>query len=109
VLLVHGGYGQQALMHDEEVLGLIRKHFAAEKLLFSVCTGTLLCGAAGVLKGRRVTTHWSARHLMPDYGTVLKDARVTLVSLRTAAVPHYRLQIAKPTTNQGGMCNAPGG
>jgi len=78
VLLVPGGHGQQALMHDEEVLGLIRKHFAAERLLFSVCTGALLCGAAGVLAGRQATTHWSVRHLMPHYGAVLADARVVV-------------------------------
>ncbi len=78
VLLVPGGYGQQALMHDEEVLGLIRKHVEREKLLFSVCTGALLCGAAGVLTGRQVTTHWSAQHLMRHYGAVLGDARVVI-------------------------------
>ncbi len=78
VLLVPGGHGQQALMHDEEVLGLIRKHAQREKLLFSVCTGALLCGAAGVLAGRRATTHWSVRHLMPHYGAVLAEARVVV-------------------------------
>ena len=78
VLLVPGGYGQQELMHDEEVLDLIRKHVQGGKLLFSVCTGALLCGAAGVLVGRQVTTHWSARHLMPYYGAVLVDARVAV-------------------------------
>lgn len=78
VLLVPGGYGQQALMHDEEVLALIRKQVQMERLLFSVCTGALLCGAAGVLAGRHVTTHWSARHLMPHYGAVLADARVVV-------------------------------
>lgn len=78
VLVVPGGYGQQALMHEEEVLALIRKHVQKEKLLFSVCTGALLCGAAGVLVGRQVTTHWSARHLMPYYGAVLVDARVAV-------------------------------
>lgn len=78
VLLVPGGYGQQALMHDEEVLGLIREHVRNEKLLFSVCTGALLCGAAGVIAGRQVTTHWSARHLMPYYGARLADARVVV-------------------------------
>ena len=78
VLLMPGGYGQQALMHDEEVLGLIRKHAQGEKLLFSVCTGALLCGAAGVLTGTQVTTHWSVRHLMPHYGAVLADARVVV-------------------------------
>lgn len=78
VLLVPGGYGQQALMHDEEVLALIRKQVQMERLLFSVCTGALLCGAAGVLTGRQVTTHWSARHLMPRYGAALVDARVVV-------------------------------
>jgi cyclohexyl-isocyanide hydratase len=78
VLLVPGGHGQQALMHDEEVLDLIRKHAQGEKLLFSVCTGALLCGAAGVLAGRQVTTHWSVRHLIPHYGAVVADARVVV-------------------------------
>jgi cyclohexyl-isocyanide hydratase len=78
VLLVPGGYGQQALMHDEEVLELIRRHVQNEKLVFSVCTGALLCGAAGVLVGRQVTTHWFARHLMPHYGAELVDARVVV-------------------------------
>jgi cyclohexyl-isocyanide hydratase len=78
VLLVPGGHGQQALMHDEEVLELIRKHVGNECLLFSVCTGALICGAAGVLVGRQVTTHWSVRHLMRYYGAVLVNARVVV-------------------------------
>jgi cyclohexyl-isocyanide hydratase len=78
VLLVPGGHGQQPLMHDEEVLELIRKHVEREKLLFSVCTGALLCGAAGVFMGRQVTTHRSTRHLMRYYGADLVDARVVV-------------------------------
>jgi cyclohexyl-isocyanide hydratase len=78
VLLVPGGYGQQALMHDEEVFELIRKHVESEKLLFSVCTGALLCGAAGVLIGREATTHWAARPLISYYGAILTDARVVV-------------------------------
>lgn len=78
VLVVPGGHGQQALMHDEEILELIRRHVQQEKLLFSVCTGALLCAAAGVLAGRQVTTHWSARHLMGYYGAALADARVVV-------------------------------
>jgi len=78
VLVVPGGYGQQALMHDEELLDFIRKHAHSERLLFSVCTGALLCGAAGVLTGRQVTTHWSARRLVSYYGAVLMDARVVV-------------------------------
>ena len=53
VLLVPGGYGQQELMNDEEVLSLVRNHFSAGRLVFSVCTGALLCGAAGILRGRQ--------------------------------------------------------
>lgn len=63
-------------MHDEEVLALIRRQAHTERLLFSVCTGALLCGAAGVLRGRQATTHWAARPLLPSYGAVLADARV---------------------------------
>jgi cyclohexyl-isocyanide hydratase len=78
VLVVPGGYGQQALMHDEEVLDLIRRQASSERLLFSVCTGALLCGAAGVLAGKQVTTHWSVRHLLPYYGASPVDARVAV-------------------------------
>jgi cyclohexyl-isocyanide hydratase len=68
VLLVPGGFGQQQLMNDEEVLSPIRNHFAAGRLVFSVCTGALLCGAAGILRGRHATTHWAAWNLLPYYG-----------------------------------------
>jgi cyclohexyl-isocyanide hydratase len=78
VLLVPGGYGQQQLMNDEEVLSLIRNHFTAGKLVFSVCTGALLCGAAGILRGRQATTHWSAWNLLPYYGAVPVRSRVVV-------------------------------
>ena len=78
VLLVPGGYGQQELMNDDEVLSLIRNHFAAGRLLFSVCTGALLCGAAGVLRGRRATTHWAAWNLLPYYGATPARSRVVV-------------------------------
>lgn len=78
VLLVPGGYGQQALMDDEEVLSLIRHHFAAGRLLFSVCTGALLCGAAGILRGLQATTHWAAWNLLPYYGAVPVRSRVVV-------------------------------
>jgi cyclohexyl-isocyanide hydratase len=78
VLLVPGGYGQQALMNDEEVLLLIRNHFAAGRLVFSVCTGALLCGAAGILRGRQATTHWAAWNLLPYYGAIPVRSRVVV-------------------------------
>jgi cyclohexyl-isocyanide hydratase len=78
VLLVPGGYGQQQLMNDEEVLSMIRNHFAAGRLVFSVCTGALLCGAAGVLRGRQATTHWAAWNLLPYYGAIPIRSRVVV-------------------------------
>jgi cyclohexyl-isocyanide hydratase len=78
VLLVPGGFGQQPLMNDEEVLSLIRSHFTAGRLVFSVCTGALLCGAAGVLRGRQATTHWAAWNLLPYYGAIPVRSRVVV-------------------------------
>jgi len=59
VLLLPGGHGQQRIMHDEEIISLIQRQAASERFVFSVCTGALLCGAAGLLRGRRATTHWA--------------------------------------------------
>ena len=76
LLNVPGGPGQEALMDDEEVLGWIRNQAAGARCLFSVCTGALICGAAGLLKRRRATTHWSAMHLLPFFGAIPMDKRV---------------------------------
>ncbi len=78
VLHVPGGFGQEALMEDEEVLGWIRSQAAGARSVFSVCTGALLCGAAGLLKGRRATTHWASFHLLPFFGAVPVNERVVL-------------------------------
>ncbi len=78
LLQVPGGPGQEALMNDESVLSFIQNHMAAGKLVFSVCTGALICGAAGILRGRRATTHWAAFGLLPYFGAVPVDQRVVV-------------------------------
>lgn len=78
LLHVPGGFGQEALMDDEEVLGWIRRQAAGAKCVFSVCTGALICGAAGLLKGRRATTHWAAFHLLPFFGAIPVNERVVV-------------------------------
>jgi cyclohexyl-isocyanide hydratase len=78
VLHVPGGYGQEALMEDAEVLAWIRRQAAGACSIFSVCTGALICGAAGLLKGRRATTHWSAFHLLPLFGAIPVNQRVVV-------------------------------
>jgi putative intracellular protease/amidase len=78
VLHVPGGFGQEALMDDEAVLGWIRRQAVGARAVFSVCTGALLCGAAGLLKGRRATTHWASFHLLPLFGAVPVNERVVI-------------------------------
>ncbi|WP_410575147.1 DJ-1/PfpI family protein [Amycolatopsis sp. cmx-4-61] len=76
VLLVPGGPGQQKLMDDDRVLAWLRSQAAGAGCVFSVCTGALLLGAAGLLRGVRATTHWAALHLLPYFGADATDERV---------------------------------
>ncbi|WP_458097161.1 DJ-1/PfpI family protein [Roseomonas sp. WA12] len=78
VLHIPGGFGQEALMEDEEVLGWIRSQAAGAHSIFSVCTGALVCGAAGLLRGRRATTHWASFHLLPYFGAIPVNERVVV-------------------------------
>jgi cyclohexyl-isocyanide hydratase len=66
VVVVPGGPGQQELMEDEAALSFLRRQAATAKYVTSVCTGSLVLGAAGLLKGKRATCHWAAlEHLKP--------------------------------------------
>ena len=78
LLVVPGGWGQERLMDDEAVLGFIRAHAARGGTIFSVCTGALLCGAAGLLRGVKSTTHWAAFHLLKYFGAIPVEARVVI-------------------------------
>jgi cyclohexyl-isocyanide hydratase len=78
ILHVPGGPGQQALMEDEEVLGWLRSQAEGAKKVLSVCTGALLCGAAGLIRGKRATTHWASFHLLPYFGAIPVDERVVV-------------------------------
>jgi len=78
VLHVPGGAGQEALMDNEEVLGWLRKQARGARCVFSVCTGALICGAAGLLKGHRATTYWSVHHLLPYFGATPVNERVVV-------------------------------
>jgi len=60
------------------VLGWVRRQAAGARCVFSVCTGALICGAAGLLKGRRATTHWAAFHLLPFFGAIPVNERVVV-------------------------------
>jgi transcriptional regulator GlxA family with amidase domain len=78
LLLVPGGFGTRSLLNDEETLDWIRETAAAARQVTSVCTGALLLGKAGLLAGRRATTHWAALDLLDALGvgvTVDREAR----------------------------------
>lgn len=78
LLHIPGGQGQEALMDDEQTLDWIRQQATGAKCVLSVCTGALLCGAAGLLQGRRATTHWSCLHLLPYFGAIPVNQRVVI-------------------------------
>ena len=78
VLHVPGGFGQEGVMEDDEVLTWIQRQTEDARSVFSVCTGALLLGAAGLLRGRRATTHWASFHLLPLFGAVPVNERVVV-------------------------------
>lgn len=76
VLLIPGGEGNRPLLHDERVLEWVRTAGAASTWTTSVCTGSLVLGAAGLLEGRRATTHWAYLDRLANYGAVAVRERV---------------------------------
>ena len=76
VVCVPGGYGTDDLVNDEEVLDFLRGQAAGARYMTSVCTGSLVLGAAGLLQGYRATSHWSAVELLPLLGAESSRERV---------------------------------
>jgi cyclohexyl-isocyanide hydratase len=76
VICVPGGVGVDALMEDPETLAFIRHQASTAQYITSVCTGALVLGAAGLLKGRRATTHWASHSLLEQFGAVPVKERV---------------------------------
>ncbi len=76
LLCVPGGFGVSAAMADEETLQFVRRQAEGARYVTSVCTGAFVLGAAGLLSGKRATTHWAYRHLLEKVGAVRSDARV---------------------------------
>lgn len=76
VICVPGGRGTDDLLNDEEVLEFLRKQADGAKYVTSVCTGSLALGAAGLLKGYRAATHWSAMEMLGQFGATPTKTRV---------------------------------
>ena len=68
VVVVPGGFGTRALMHDEAMLDWVRGAHERSEWTTSVCTGALILGAAGILRGLKATTHWLSLDMLRDLG-----------------------------------------
>jgi cyclohexyl-isocyanide hydratase len=76
LLCVPGGWGIDAQLEDIRLIGFLREQGAHTRFVTSVCSGALLLGAAGLLRGYRATTHWLSLDLLPLLGAEAIDARV---------------------------------
>lgn len=76
VICVPGGAGVGRLMEDEQTLAFIKAQAAQARYVTSVCTGSLVLGAAGLLQGKRATTHWAYHDLLPTLGAIPVKDRV---------------------------------
>ncbi len=76
LICIPGGAGVNALLEDAETLEFVRRTAASARYVTSVCTGALLLGAAGLLKGKRAATHWLSHEFLADLGAVPVRERV---------------------------------
>ena len=76
VLHLPGGYGVDAALSDPVILNWVRRQAEGAQAVFTVCTGALLLGATGLLRGRRATTHWASHSMLALLGAVPVNERV---------------------------------
>ena len=76
VICIPGGSGVTPLLQDAETIAFVQKQAAGARYITSVCTGSLLLGAAGLLRGRRATTHWAYHALLEPLGAIPTQGRV---------------------------------
>jgi cyclohexyl-isocyanide hydratase len=76
LLCIPGGFGVVDLINDQVTLDFVRRQAAGAKYITSVCVGAFVLGAAGLLRGKRATTHWAYTQLLPLVGATHEKARV---------------------------------
>lgn len=78
LLCIPGGPGMNPLLTDAEVLNFIRAQAQGTRYVTSVCTGSLVLGAAGLLRGKRAACHWMSRDMLASFGATAVDSRVVI-------------------------------
>ena len=78
LVCVPGGAGMNPLMNDAETLAFLRRQATGARYVTSVCTGALVLGAAGLLKGQRAATHWMSREMLSAFGATPTAERVVV-------------------------------
>ena len=92
VLCIPGGFGVDAAMEDAAIIEFVQRQAAQARYVTSVCTGVFILGAAGVLAGRRATTHWRYHDCLADFGAepvkerVVRDGNLLTGGGVTAAI-----------------------
>jgi cyclohexyl-isocyanide hydratase len=106
VLFVPGGVpGTFNMMEDQEVLSFLAEKGKTARFVTSVCTGSLILGAAGLLRGYKATSHWSTREVLKELGAIPTTGRIVIDRNRitgggvTAGID-FGLQIAALLTNE---------
>ena len=109
VICVPGGPGMNDLLNDEEVLEFLSRQAEDARYITSVCTGALVLGAAGLLRGYKASTHWASMHFLEAFGATPVDERVCVDRNRitgggvTAGIDFgltLASELADPTTAQ---------
>ncbi len=78
LICVPGGAGMNPLLNDAETLAFLRKQAPGCRYVTSVCTGSLVLGAAGLLQGKRAVTHWMSRDMLSEFGATPVVERVVV-------------------------------
>src|SRR5882672_5847752 len=76
VICVPGGLGTDDMVNDDEMLDFLRRQAKGAQYITSVCTGSLVLGAAGLLRGYRAATHWTAMDFLSEFGATPAKTRV---------------------------------
>jgi cyclohexyl-isocyanide hydratase len=76
LVMIPGGVGMNPLLEDDEVLTFLRASAATARYVVGICTGSLVLGAAGLLRGKRASTHWMSHDLLAPFGAIPVKERV---------------------------------